>query len=233
MIISHRYQFIFIKTVKTAGTSLEIALSQFCGSDDIISPIEEEENEKIGATFRPDGTQASYRERPLRSYTFAELRKRLTRGKKRYFKEHTDAARIQKAVDRNVWNGYLKFCVARNPFDRAVSLYHWRRSRGKGYSNLSEFVQSDAIHDLHRLGYDLYTIGGKVQADLICRYESLAQDLASVRQRLGLPQQLELPRANSGIRPSGSDYRQLLDAADRRRIETVTRPEIDLLGYQW
>jgi len=51
MVISHRYKFIFLKTNKTAGTSVEIALPKFCGSDDIITPIklEDEENqEKLG-----------------------------------------------------------------------------------------------------------------------------------------------------------------------------------------
>jgi hypothetical protein len=31
MIVSHRYRYIFIKTKKTTGTSIEIALSRHCG----------------------------------------------------------------------------------------------------------------------------------------------------------------------------------------------------------
>ena len=38
MIISHKHNFIFIKTRKTAGSSVELYLENFCGPDDIISP---------------------------------------------------------------------------------------------------------------------------------------------------------------------------------------------------
>ena len=39
MIISHKYRFIFVKTLKTAGTSIEVFLSRYCGSDDVVTPI--------------------------------------------------------------------------------------------------------------------------------------------------------------------------------------------------
>lgn len=39
MIISHKHRFIFIKTIKTAGTSIETYLSSLCGPDDVFTPI--------------------------------------------------------------------------------------------------------------------------------------------------------------------------------------------------
>ena len=43
MIISHRHKFIFVKTKKTAGTSIETLLASVCGEEDVITEISEEE----------------------------------------------------------------------------------------------------------------------------------------------------------------------------------------------
>ena len=39
MVISHEYKFIFIKTLKTAGTSIEVFLSDKCAESDVFTPI--------------------------------------------------------------------------------------------------------------------------------------------------------------------------------------------------
>ena len=38
-IVSHKFGFIFCKTRKTAGTSLEVYLGRRCGPEDIVTPI--------------------------------------------------------------------------------------------------------------------------------------------------------------------------------------------------
>ncbi len=43
MIVSHQHRFVFLKTVKTAGTSVEVLLRRLCGPADIITPIDEKE----------------------------------------------------------------------------------------------------------------------------------------------------------------------------------------------
>ena len=37
MIISHSHKFIFIKSEKTAGTSVEAALSEYCSGEDVVT----------------------------------------------------------------------------------------------------------------------------------------------------------------------------------------------------
>ena len=54
VIASHQHRFIFLKTRKTAGTSVEIALSKVCGPDDIITEISpEDEKLRQAAGGRP------------------------------------------------------------------------------------------------------------------------------------------------------------------------------------
>lgn len=55
MIISHRHRFVFIKTMKTAGTSIEVLLSQLCGEDDVVTPFGRPE-----AKHRPRNFQGFY-----------------------------------------------------------------------------------------------------------------------------------------------------------------------------
>jgi Sulfotransferase family len=55
MIISHKYKFVFVKTYKTAGTSLEAYLSDCCGDEDILTeiypPVSNHQARNVGAYY--------------------------------------------------------------------------------------------------------------------------------------------------------------------------------------
>ena len=122
MIVSHRHRFLFVKTKKTAGTSLEIALSGICGPEDVITPIsppDEAERRRLGYPGPRNLEPATSRRGGL------ELVRRLRRRDAPRFRNHMPAAGIRRLVPQAVWDGYFKFCFDRNPWDRAVSLYHW------------------------------------------------------------------------------------------------------------
>ena len=137
MIISHKYKFIFIKTNKTAGTSIEIALAKFCGKDDIITP-NDPKDEVIRKQLNYPGPQ-NYAA-PFYEYRFRSLYRLIQRQKKKpRFYHHISAAEIKSLVDERVWKDYYKFCFERNPWDRIISLYYWR-SKSKPQPPISEYI---------------------------------------------------------------------------------------------
>lgn len=231
MIVCHRYKYIFIKTTKTAGTSIEIALSKYCGPDDIITPISppDEIIRRERGGIGPQHFQMPFAEYGPRDFLML-LRKRRRRLK---FYNHMAASDIRLHTPAEVWNSYYKFCIARNPWDRLISSYYWATKNKEPKPTFSEFLDSPAPAALDRLGFGRYTIDGEVMADRICRYENLAAELEAVRQHLGMPKPLDLPHAKGSFRQDKRNYREVYTPEQRDRVAVQFGREIALLGYQF
>lgn len=228
MIISHRYKFIFIKTVKTAGTSTEVYLNKFLGPEDVATPV-------FPAV---DGFRAAnYRGR------FNPIPEILARGPKaiprafgdlikgRRYYNHLPAYKVRARVGEEVWNRYFTFCVERNPWDKMVSYFSMRNVRSGGALSWEEFVAGDQ-HCNNLLHYVEPRDRTRPIVDRILRFESLDQDLSEVFDRLGIPFSGSLEvRAKSGYRSDPRDYREWYDKEQRKRVARVFAEEIQLLGY--
>lgn len=230
MIISHDYNYIFIKTNKTAGTSIEIALSMFCGPIDIITPLlpkDEEFRRALG--YRGAQNYLS----PFSDYTFRDWIQWFLKGKrKKRFYNHISAKEIRRYIDQRIWESYYKFCFVRNPWDRFLSFYWWR-CRSEPMPTITEFLASDIPLVLKRRGYDLYTINGQVVVDRICRYENFDEEIEAVCRRLGIPEKIELPRTKSGYRKDKRPYRDILTEEEQAAITDLFNDEINLLGHEF
>lgn len=229
MILSHAYRYIFIKTNKTAGTSVEIALSRYCGNSDIITPVaDRDEALRRACGGRPPQNYHA----PLSAYTPYDFKRLLTFNRKERYYNHIDAARIRSFVGEEVWNGYYKFCVERNPWDRVLSYYYYRH-RAEPRPTIKEFLEDRDVQMLKTWGWHNYTIDGKPAVDRVCLLERLDDDLEEVRLRLGLPERLELPRAKSEFRTDRRSYREVLSDEEAGTIAEMFRDEIALFGYQY
>ena len=219
MIISHAWRFIFIKTTKTAGTSIEMALRPYLGRDDIASFLE--------------GRPGQHHLAPISAYRPRDFFKMLRGRRKVRYRQHTAAADIRRWIPSSIWDGYYKWAVVRNPWDRAISSYHWR-VKGKKHPDLgidATITQPEHLDYLQRTSWGLYTIGGEVVVDELIRYENLESDLEGVRRHLGLPEPLSLPRAKGSFRTDHRTYREVLSNETCNRIAEVCGPEIELMGY--
>lgn len=219
MILSHEHKFIFFKTNKTAGTSIEILLSRSCGDGDIITPIGQK-NERIRQ-------QLGYRSPQNYQDSNGEA----------IFYNHMTAKEVRKLVEKKIWRKYYKFCFERNPWDRVVSLYYFRfrDTADEGIRpSLSEFIQSGELERARDKWRSIYSIRDRVVVDRVCKYEDLVQELKWVLpNKLGIFDDVELPNCNSGFRPIGKSYQDLLTDDDKDIIARIFDREINLLNYEY
>ncbi len=226
MIVSHRHRYIFVRTRKTAGTSVEIALSKFCGPDDIVTrDADDALRRELGYPGPQNDGGIS-----LTQYTFGEWRRFLLRGERARFKNHMAAARIRALVGENIWRSYYKFAIERDPWDKAISLYYWRTRNEAPRRPLLQFLKEVGTRSLSNA--HIYLIDGQVAVDRIIAYEHLTAQLEEVRVKIGLPEPLSLPRAKGTHRVERSNDAQLIGSAERAVIDDACQREIALLGFR-
>lgn len=229
MIISHKHKFIFLKSTKTAGTSIEIALSRHCGPDDILTPLWPDEE---ALRLEMGGVGAQNHQLPLNKHRFSHRMRIRFQGREQMFYGHAKASEIQPYVSPQQWNSYYKFVVARNPWGRVISQYHFD-FRKKVEPVLSDYINRKKLGRINRRGWGLYTINGKPVVDKICRFENLSNDLEEVRLAIGLPEPIELPRAKGEYSVGKPHYREILNSQQKDLIAKEFCDEIAALNYEF
>ena len=222
MLVSHRHSFIYTKTRKTGGTSVESYFERFCmpegewrrthGRDEYISAAGIIGHRGLGVRRSDDC---------------------------RYW-HHMPAALIRERVGRDVWNRYFKFCVVRNPYDKVVSAFYFvrRRTEATDWCGLDaerrgfeRFVR-DRIESM--VDRDKYVIDGVLCMDAIVRYEALSQDLEQVCARLGIPwNPAELPTYKTGIRPEEARTDVIYTRKTKKLVEKAFAFEMKHFGYSF
>jgi Sulfotransferase family len=198
---------VFIHVPKTGGTSIRAALDAAVGE---------------GAEWNTSGIWSALLASPRRDELFRVF--------KRFFPlkspllvahQHLPACLIREFVSTEVWETYYKFAMVRNPWDYAVSMYHFLRQalpNEQGFLNrqhpdLAYLVrQCTTFEDWVRLmpmfEPDMTSFftddDGNDIVDYVARYENLEEDFARLCERVGINAQL--PRLNTSSREAYRDY---------------------------
>ncbi|MEZ5997558.1 MAG: hypothetical protein R3B98_02565 [Hyphomonas sp.] len=94
-IVSFSRSFIFVKTTKTAGTSIEVHLARHCGLEDIVTPIFPEVSGHQPRNYEgPDGTALFY--------------------------NHQSLIEMRPHLDPGFFASTFKFCFERHPVDKCI-----------------------------------------------------------------------------------------------------------------
>ena len=227
MIICHEHKFIFIKTRKTAGTSIETALSMFCGeSDSLTSLSSEDESARKDLGLR--GMQNIHV--PLLRYSKVDL-VNLAKLQRKRFHNHSPAAEVRRYVGKDKWSKYFVFCVERNQFDRAVSQYFWKNRKLTEKPDMTEFFRTLSTPSMSN--WNVYSSKDELLVDKVLRYESLDQELSEVGNLLGINIDISSIHAKSHTRTDKRNYTEIIDNKSRLIIEERCAKEIKHFGYQW
>jgi hypothetical protein len=232
MVISHKFKLIFLKTYKTAGTSIEVFLSQHCGGDDVLTPIRPHVSPHYARNHRAFWNVLSdfreiFREKEGVFRKSLGLTKRFLQKLK--FRPHMSGSLVRRRVPKDIWNSYFKFCVERNPWDKTLSHFYMLKGRSDGNLTLDEYFQNGDFC----LNYPIYTVDDEIIVDRIIKYEKLNNGLNDIFDELGVPFKGELGvRAKSEHRKNES-YRDVLNNGQSHTIQNVFRKEIEMHGYSY
>jgi hypothetical protein len=196
LLISNRHKFIFVHVPKTAGLSMARALEPYADS-----PPRE-------------GVRRLMSHLPL-----PESEREVA------FRLHVSARWARLKLPSAVFDGYCKFAVVRNPYDRAVSLYHFlsQRPDNRNYERVSRLSFKGFLDELAsrqkrfrnptQLG-QLADRNGQLLIDHTLRFESLNDDFADLCRTLNLGPNVGLPTRNASAHQPyweyyGDDYNRL------------------------
>ena len=224
MIVSHEHRFIFLRTEKTGGTSLTEALTALVAHEGGVATLD-----------RPAWARWSPIHHGALKRTFPGVFG---------LHPHATARQARSVLGRKIFDGYFKFAVERNPWDRQVSLYFHRAWKRRDTAPDFDRDMRSAWYrntEYTRLrNWEIYAIGGQIAVDRVLRYERLEAELERLAAELGLPP-LALPRARSEYRAEhGAEhgaarphYSTFYSDTTRALVGRWYRREIDALGYHF
>lgn len=208
MIISHKHKFLFIKTRKTAGSSLEKCLFPF---------LDKETDICTGGTYK-DGY-------PKLNFNYVSPKgTRWTHYTKQEFLDYLGGE-----VGFQKIEPYYKFAVERQPWEKAVSMYFWLNQTNTKdidqYKNFDDWIRRAPTLHLH--DYQHYNN----LADKVYRYENLQplfDDLKNLFD-IDIKQKFENTWCKFYIRP---DWKKFYENEENVFIiQERLKESIEYMGY--
>jgi len=177
MIISHKYKFIFIKTRKTAGTTIEYNISKYLGENDIIPPS----NQSIYLS------QNYIYDTKISKFLKKVKLNKIGRTFEKKFTEHEHAFDLKKKINQNFFDNYFKFCVEREPVDKCISYYFMRKNSSTSTTIKQNMTWDDFVQKKRfPVDSNMYSYGNKLLVDKIIKYENLENELTEILNDRGI-----------------------------------------------
>ena len=216
MLLSLKYNFLFVHTAKTGGTSVRAALRYWKWADSSRIPL----------------------------FVCSRLSSLYGHNLGIKFPRHAKAIAAREMLPRELYDRLFKFVFVRNPWDLQVSSYHHlRRERPHlvGERDFESFLRwkldPDRAYQFHvdtsieRQSDYVIDLDGNVIVDFIGRYETLHDDFAEVCRQIGI-RCPELPHKRAA-KDRNRDYRRYYSDSLAAQVADHFRRDIELFGYRF
>ena len=214
MLLSIKYNFLFVHIAKTGGTSVRAALNPLRWRDPYYVPI----------------------------FLCSKLSKLTGHRIGVKFPRHAKVIAAKEMLPRELFDNLFKFAFVRNPWDLQISSYHHiRRERPHLLAGINDFEQflrwkldparpyQYHIDTSIELQSDyLIDLNGKIIVDFIGKHEQLQEDFDEVCRRIGITSKT-LPHKRKAT--DRGDYRQYYNDDTARLVTDYFRRDIENFGY--
>lgn len=177
MIVSDKYRLIFLKTRKTAGTSIEAELSTLLEEEAIITPFGKPE-----ISHRPRNYKGLWNPLPELfdpKLTIKSTLSDFVKGRKYY--NHMTARVLRYRLGRHKWESYYKICVERDYITKTKSHINMQIHLGRCKSQSDYFTMGYFC-----INAEIYTIDDQVVVDEIINFSNLSERLKDILVKVGL-----------------------------------------------
>ncbi|MFT6867186.1 MAG: hypothetical protein ACJA08_002025 [Cyclobacteriaceae bacterium] len=166
-------------------------------------------------------------------------------------KSHMKAEVVRKLVGKEIWDTYLKVTSVRNPWDKTVSLYFWRKRKRPFYIHLRRLLKGWPWHgparrynfkDFVRVMFEngtlnedkaITNIDGELPDYYFIRFEHMHEDLEKLCAQLGVEYNPDdMPQKKAGHRKNKS-YEEHFDSETKEYVRLAYKEEIERFGYTY
>lgn len=215
--IGLKHNFLFVHIPKTAGNAIQNILLKYSEDQRVVSKLKHDGVERFGVA-------SSYGT-----------------------KKHTKLFDYKKVISREVYDELYKFTIVRNPWDRVVSRYFFKKMKREFEKGISaeqieempfdkkEFIKIISTTPtlesflIENPGNEKVDFLNDTDIDFYIRFERLQDDFAEVCSRLHIPNEA-LPIRNQS---KHRDYKTYYDEETKNLVHKRHKNEIDYFDYKF